>query len=121
MASVGYGEYTYGKSHYGTPVYHFGVATSAQTSSMTAIGRQIDRGASIGPVVSNMTATGRYTLTVSATVAQTSSMTAVGTQIDRGLNTIEGISSFSASGGLKWTEQVVADTTWTELGKQEAA
>jgi hypothetical protein len=104
---------------------HLGTGTSAQTSSMTAIGRQIDRGVSIGPAVSSMTATGRYTLTVSATVAQTSSMTAVGTQIDRGVVTGvapgQQFSSFSANGGLKWTEQVVADTTWNELGKQEAA
>jgi len=63
MASVGYGLYTYGKSHYGTPVYHFGVATSAQTSSMSALGRQIDRG--------------------TATLAQTSGMSASGVQIDK--------------------------------------
>ena len=36
MASVGYGLYTYGKSNYGTPVYHFGAATASQTSGFTA-------------------------------------------------------------------------------------
>jgi len=39
MASVGYGLYTYGKSNYGTPVYHFGTSTIAETSGGSAIGR----------------------------------------------------------------------------------
>ena len=36
MASVGYGLYTYGKSNYGTPVYHFGAATIQASSGFTA-------------------------------------------------------------------------------------
>jgi len=186
MASVGYGLYTYGKSHYGTPVYHFGVATSAQTSSMSAVGRQLDVATATLAQTSSMSATGVQLDVGSATLAQTSSMTATGVQIDLGTATIaqtsgmsatgtqidktsatiaqtssmtgagkytvtaaatiagvsdfdaiarqidrgkvspfptgdqQEISSFSASGGLKWTEQVVS-TTWTTLGKEEAA
>ena len=59
MASVGYGLYTYGKSNYGTPVYHFGAATIAQTSSATADGRFVITGASTISAVSSATATGR--------------------------------------------------------------
>ena len=68
----------------------------------------------------------KYTVTAAATIAQTSSMTGIGRQIDRGkvspfpAGDRQEISSFSASGGLKWTEQVVS-TTWTTLGKEEAA
>ena len=58
MASVGYGLYTYGKSDYGTPVYHFGVATSAQTSGFTAEASVIRYGASVIPGVSDFDSVG---------------------------------------------------------------
>jgi len=100
-----------------------GSATIAQTSSMTAIGTQIDKTSATIAQTSSMTGTGKYTVTAAATIAQTSSMTGLGRQIDRGKVsgvTNEQLSGFSASGGLKWTEQVVS-TTWTTLGKEEAA
>ena len=72
MASVGYGLYTYGKSNYGTPVYHFGAATiqassgftaessvqklasatSAQTSDFNAVGHKINLGAATSAATS---------------------------------------------------------------------
>ena len=98
MASVGYGEYTYGKSHYGQPVYHFGVATSAQTSSMTASAKQIDRGVATIAQTSSMTAVGVQIDRGSATSAQTSGMTSTGHRIHLGTGTSAQTSSMTATG-----------------------
>ena len=43
-----------------------------------------------------------------------SSFNSIGTQIDHGAATLAAISSFSSIGGLKWTDQIVADGSWTE-------
>ena len=77
MASVGYGLYTYGKSNYGTPVYHFGAATIAATSNVIAVG------------------TVKVPVLGSATIAAVSSATATGRQIDRGQAVISAVSSVS--------------------------
>ena len=51
---------------------------------MSAVGTQIDRGASTIAGTSSMTATGVQIDLGSATIAGVSSMTATGTQIDKG-------------------------------------
>jgi len=76
MASVGYGLYTYGKSNYGTPVYHFGTATIAATSSATAVGRFVITGAATSAQTSGFTATGRFVITGASTISATSGFTA---------------------------------------------
>ena len=91
--------------------------------------------------VSDMTATGRFTVVGNSLIAQTSGLDAIGGIIYRGATTITQTSGFNAVGGLKWediivpddtwTDQIVASATWTdqsnpstnwtELDKQEAA
>ena len=84
MASVGYGFSKYGRNRWGTPVYHFGAATIAQTSAATAVGTQIDRGAATITATSSVTAAGVQIDLGAATLAQTSSMTGAGIRILRG-------------------------------------
>jgi hypothetical protein len=72
MASVGYGYGKYGKADYGTPVYHFGAAAIAQTSSATAVGRFVITGAATPVGTSGFTATGRFVITGASTIAATS-------------------------------------------------
>ena len=54
MASIGYGQYNYGRGDYNNPTYHFASATIAETSGVSA--------------------TGRLDIIASATIAQTLSL-----------------------------------------------
>ncbi len=117
MASVGYGFGNYGKSFYGEPVFEFGEATIAQTSSVVASGSitlnassSIDQTSgftSAGTIVfpasatiaqtSGFTSTAEVVILGSATIAQTSGFTATGTQIDAGEASIDQTSGFTAT------------------------
>ena len=77
MASVGYGEYTYGKSHYGSPVYHFGAATASQTSGFTAESSVKRFGSSTIAASSGFTSAGVVIKLGAGTSAQTSGFTSV--------------------------------------------
>ena len=61
-----------------------------------------------------MTAEGRFTFIGKSTIAAVGSVVAVGRQIDRGAGTFAQTSGFSAEGGLKWEEEIVATTSYTD-------
>ena len=45
---------------------------------------------------------------------QEDNFSSVGTKVNFGQATIDAIASFSSIGGLKWTDQNVAEDTWTK-------